>query len=160
MKRALELASNTSVLPERMLANEALEFADQGVLVGLINPGLVDTRGFTETLEQMLSDHDEQSRRQIESLEKELASVKRTAEDFEQKLDVRSDTINVLLSELARKSEQIESIGEIGDGVDVEERGGKVIQLDARDGLFVEPVLDGPAAAAVEASQLVSALAR
>jgi chromosome segregation ATPase len=76
---------------------------------------LIDTRGFSETLEQMLSDHDEKSRRQIESLEKQLASVKRTAEDFEQKLDVRSDTINVLLSELARKSEQIDSIGEIGD---------------------------------------------
>jgi chromosome segregation ATPase len=76
---------------------------------------LIDTRDFTQSLERMLSDSDEQSKQQIESLEKELAAVKRTADDFEQKLDARSDTINVLLSELARKSDEIESIGEIGD---------------------------------------------
>lgn len=76
---------------------------------------LVDTRDFTQTLERMLNDHDEQSKQQVENLEKELATVKRTANDFEQKLEARSDTINVLLSELARKSDQIESIGEIGD---------------------------------------------
>jgi NAD(P)-dependent dehydrogenase (short-subunit alcohol dehydrogenase family) len=31
-----------------LMKNVALEFADQGVLVGLINPGLVDTRGFAD----------------------------------------------------------------------------------------------------------------
>ncbi len=31
-----------------LMKNVALELADQGVLVGLINPGLVDTRGFAE----------------------------------------------------------------------------------------------------------------
>ena len=76
---------------------------------------LLDTRGFKEELERMLCDNDEQSRKQIESLERELANVTRIAEDFEQKLDARSDAINVLLAELARKSEQVESIGEIGD---------------------------------------------
>ena len=76
---------------------------------------LVDTRGFKEELERMLCDNDEQSRQQIESLEKELRKVTRIAEEFEQKLDARSDAINVLLAELARKSEQVESIGEIGE---------------------------------------------
>ena len=76
---------------------------------------LVDTRSFKEELERMLCDSDEQSRRRIDELEKELAKVSRLAKDYEEKLDSRSDAINVLLAELAKKSEQIESINEIGD---------------------------------------------
>jgi peptidoglycan hydrolase CwlO-like protein len=76
---------------------------------------LVDTRGFKEELERMLCDNDEQSNKRIDELERELAKTTRTAKDFEEKLEARSDAINVLLSELARKSEQMESINEIGD---------------------------------------------
>ena len=76
---------------------------------------LVDTRNFKEELEQMLCDSDEQSRRRIDELEKELSKVSRIAKDYEEKLESRSDAINVLLAELAKKSEQIESINEIGD---------------------------------------------
>jgi len=76
---------------------------------------LVDTRGFKVELERMLTDNDEQSTRRINELEKELAEMTLAARNFEQKLDARSDAINVLLAELARKSEQIESINEIGD---------------------------------------------
>ena len=76
---------------------------------------LVDTRGFKEELERMLCENDERARQRIDELEKELARVTRVANDHEEKLESRSDAINVLLAELAKKSEQIESINEIGD---------------------------------------------
>ena len=76
---------------------------------------LVDTRGFKEELERMLCDSDEQSQTRINELEKDLARMTRTSKDLEEKLDARSEAINVLLAELARKSDQMESIGEIGD---------------------------------------------
>ena len=84
---------------------------------------LVDTRGFKEELERMLCDNDEKARARIDELEKELLRTRRTAKDFEEKLEARSDAINVLLAELARKSERIDSIGEIGDVIsDIDER--------------------------------------
>ncbi|MDH3620234.1 MAG: FHA domain-containing protein [Gammaproteobacteria bacterium] len=76
---------------------------------------LVDTRGFKEELERMLCNSDEQSRQRIDELERELAKMTRVASEFEEKLESRSDAINVLLAELAKKSEQIESINEIGE---------------------------------------------
>ena len=76
---------------------------------------LVDTRGFKEELERMLCDSDEQSRSRIDELEVALENATREVRDLEEKLEARSEAINVLLTELARKSEQIESIGEIGD---------------------------------------------
>ena len=76
---------------------------------------LVDTRGFKEELERMLCDSDEQSRTRIEELEAALEKTTSEAKDLEEKLEARSEAINVLLTELARKSAQMESIGEIGD---------------------------------------------
>jgi hypothetical protein len=71
----------------------------------------------------MLSDSDEQSRARIDELELALKTVTREAQDLEEKLEARSEAINVLLNELARKSEQMESIGEIGDVIsDIDER--------------------------------------
>ncbi len=76
---------------------------------------LLDTRGFNEELERMLSDTGEHSQRRIEELEKEVTQMTRVVNDYEQKLETRSEAINVLLAELAKKSEQIESINEIGE---------------------------------------------
>ncbi len=78
---------------------------------------LVDTRGFKQELERMLCDSDEQSRARIAELESDLKHATRLAEDLQQKLDARSDAINVLLSELARKSQQMESIDDLGDAI-------------------------------------------
>ena len=84
---------------------------------------LVDTRGFKKELERMLCDNDEKSRVRIDELEKELVRARRIAKNFEERLEARSDAINVLLAELARKSERIDSIGEIGDVIsDIDER--------------------------------------
>jgi chromosome segregation ATPase len=84
---------------------------------------LVDTRGFKEELERMLCNNDEQSRHRIDDLEAEVARLSRSNKGLEDKLDARSDAINVLLGELARKTEQLESIDEIGDVIsDIDDR--------------------------------------
>lgn len=93
------------------------------VLNSQLASDLVDTRGFKEELERMLSDTDERSQAHIEKLETELQHATSRAQDLEEKLEARSDAINVLLAELARKSEQVESIGEIGDVIsDIDDR--------------------------------------
>ena len=100
----------------RFELGEAQETVAQSeVLSTQLASDLVDTRGFKEELERMLCDSDEQSSKRIDELEKELVRMTRVSNDFEQKLEARSDAINVLLAELARKSEQMESIHEIGD---------------------------------------------
>ena len=97
--------------------------AQTEVLTSQLASDLVDTRGFKEELERMLSDTDEKAQAHIEQLETELLSVTRKARDLEEKLEARSDAINVLLAELARKSEQVESISEIGDVIsDIDDR--------------------------------------
>ncbi|MDJ0794014.1 MAG: FHA domain-containing protein [Woeseiaceae bacterium] len=98
---------------------------------------LVDTRSFKEELERMLTQHDERSQSRIDDLEKELAKARREARDYEQKLDARSDAINVLLKELARKSDQSASLGDIGDVIsDIDERiSGQFDEADDVSGL-------------------------
>ena len=84
---------------------------------------LVDTRGFKEELERMLCENDEQSRARIDQLENALEKATREVRELEEKLEARSEAINVLLSELARKTEQMESIAEIGDVIsDIDDR--------------------------------------
>jgi chromosome segregation ATPase len=83
---------------------------------------LVDTRGFKEDLERMLCDNTEKSRARIDELEKDLVRTRRIAEELDDKLKARGDAINVMLAELARKPEQVDSIGEIGDVIsDIDE---------------------------------------
>ena len=84
---------------------------------------LMDTRGFKNDLESMLSQNDEQSQQRIEDLENQIKRLSRATEDFEQKLDTKSTAINVLLGELAKKSEQMDSIGEIEEVIqDIDHR--------------------------------------
>ena len=84
---------------------------------------LVDARGFKDELERMLGDVEENSSQRIAELEKQLSKLKRVAESHEQKLATKSEAISILLAELAKKSEQIESIGEIEEVIhDIDER--------------------------------------
>jgi chromosome segregation ATPase len=78
---------------------------------------LIDSHGFKEELERMLSESDQQSRERISELEVELDKSSRHTRDLEDKLDARSNAINVLLAELARKSDQVESIDSIGNAI-------------------------------------------
>ena len=103
----------------RMLRFELDQAQDTVVQTEELNTQLasdvMDMREFKEELERMLCESDRQSQQRIEELESELDRTSRHARELEQRVEARSDTINVLLAELARKSEQMESIGEIGD---------------------------------------------
>ena len=84
---------------------------------------LVDARNFKDELERMLGDAEEQSSERIEKLQKEVSKLNRSADSYEQKLTTKSEAITVLLSELAKKSEQIDSIGEIEEVIqDIDDR--------------------------------------
>ncbi|MDJ0709902.1 MAG: FHA domain-containing protein [Woeseiaceae bacterium] len=97
--------------------------AQTEVLNSQLASDLVDTRSFKEELERMICENDERSQSRIEELERELNRANHLANDYEQKLEARSDAINVLLKELARKSEQAASIDDIGEVIsDIDER--------------------------------------
>ena len=74
---------------------------------------LLQTREFKDDLEGMLSQNDAQAKGQIEELEKQIKRLTRSTEEFEHKLETKSVAINDLLKELAKKSEQFDSIGKI-----------------------------------------------
>jgi chromosome segregation ATPase len=84
---------------------------------------LVDAHGFKEELERLLGEAEEQSSERIGQLEKQVTKLTRKADSFEQKLTTKSEAISILLAELAKKSEQIDSIGKIEDVIhDIDER--------------------------------------
>lgn len=88
-----------------------------------LSSDLVDARDFKDELESMLNDVETQSSKSIEQLQKEINKLQRQSNRYEQKLTTKSEAISVLLAELAKKSEQIESIGEIEDVIqDIDER--------------------------------------
>lgn len=89
--------------------------AQQDLVTEQLAADLVDTRSYRSELENMLSKSEEASQSRIEKLEKENAKLLRELEDNEQKLTSRSEAINCLLEELAKKTEQIDSIVEIED---------------------------------------------
>jgi len=103
---------------------------------GQLASDLIDTRGYKDELERMLSDTEEQSQQRIEKLERDMGKLARSAEDYEQKLESKSVAINVLLGELTRKSEHVEEIGEIEDvfrDVD-DQQSERIDDIDAWDG--------------------------
>lgn len=93
---------------------------------------LLDARGFKEELERMLGEVESQSSERIEQLEKDVTKLTRLADSYEQKLTTKSEAISLLLAELAKKAEQIESIGEIENVIhDIDER---MSESSGRDG--------------------------
>ena len=76
---------------------------------------LVDARGFKDELERMLLHNDERAQLRIDELESQLAESTRAAQEFERKLDAKNQTVNVLVGELSRKTEQLASIGNPGE---------------------------------------------
>lgn len=84
---------------------------------------LVDARSVKDELERTLGDIEERSSGRIGELQKEVSKLHKTADSYEQKLSTKSEAISVLLAELAKKSEQLDSIGEIEDVIqDIDER--------------------------------------
>jgi len=107
---------------------------------------LRQAREFKEDLEGMLSQNDEQAKGHIEDLEKQIKLLNRTTEEFEQKLETKSAAINALLDELAKKSEQFDSISEIEEVIhDIDDRmSGRLDDGSAADESTPEPDI-GPA---------------
>ena len=98
----------------RFELGEAQDVASEtGEINAQLSSDLVDTRGFNQQLERMLHENDEAAQQRIQELENELSELTQTTEDLQQKLDTKNNTITVLLSELSKKSEQLDSIGEI-----------------------------------------------
>jgi hypothetical protein len=74
---------------------------------------LVETRGFRLELESKLSESEESSKSTIEDLEKENRNLRCESDELRDKLETKSEAIQCLLTELTKKSQQIESIGDI-----------------------------------------------
>ena len=74
---------------------------------------LVETRGSRIELEGMLSESEECSKSRIQDLEQENRNLRRECDEIGDKLETKSEAINCLLAELAKKSQQLDAIGEI-----------------------------------------------
>ena len=84
---------------------------------------LLQAHEFKADLEGMLSQNDEQAKGHIEELEKQIERLTRSTEELEHKLETKSTAINALLKELAKKSEQFDSIGKIEQVIhDIDDR--------------------------------------
>jgi chromosome segregation ATPase len=105
---------------------------------------LVNSRGFKDELERRLQQQEEKAQDRIARLEKQIRKLKATGEELEQKLETKASAINVLLGELAKKTEQLESLGEI-EGViqDIDDRMSGHID-DANGKAAPEPVAASP----------------
>jgi chromosome segregation ATPase len=108
--------------------------AQQELVAEQLASDLVETRSYRTELESMLSKSEEKSSSRIEKLEKENRRLLREFKDYEEKLAAKSEAINCLLAELAKKTQQVESIVEIEDVIHeiddrmserIEERGGQ-----------------------------------
>ena len=100
----------------RFELGEAQETVAQNELITeQLASDLLETRGYRTELENMLSKTEESSKDEIERLERENRKLRRESKEAEEQLATKSEAINCLLAELAKKTQQIESIGEIED---------------------------------------------
>ena len=100
----------------RFELGEAQETVAQNELINeQLASDLVETRGTRLELEGMLSKFEETNKAELERLERENRTLRQEAKELEEKLETKSEAINCLLAELAKKTQQIESIGEIED---------------------------------------------
>lgn len=100
----------------RFELGEAQETVSQHELVTeQLASDLINTRGYRNELEQMLSKSEESRQSQLEQLDLENRKLRGSVDDLEGKLESKSEAVNYLLCELAKKTQQIESISEIDD---------------------------------------------
>ena len=97
--------------------------AESEQLNSQLTSDLIDTRNFKDELERLLGANEAESTEQIDTLQKEVDKLVREAEAYEEKLQTKSEAVTVLLAELAKKTEQIESIGNLEDVIhDIDDR--------------------------------------
>jgi chromosome segregation ATPase len=98
----------------RFELGEAQETMAQNELVAKqLASDLVDTRSFKDELENMLNQSESEKKSRIEQLERENRKLRREIDENLNKLETRGDAIDCLIAELAKKAQQIDSIGEI-----------------------------------------------
>ena len=100
----------------RFELGEAQETVTQNKLVTVqLASDLVKTRGYRDDLEQMLNNSEESNQSKLEKLDRENRKLRQSNDDLERKLETKSEAVNYLLGALARKTQQVESLGEIED---------------------------------------------
>ncbi len=84
---------------------------------------LMEARSVKDGLQQTLADTESSSAERIAEMQKEIKTLSRSNAEYEHKLTTKSEAITALLAELAKKTEQIESISEIENVIqDIDER--------------------------------------
>jgi chromosome segregation ATPase len=89
--------------------------ARQEEVAGQLASDLMETRGRRDELEQELDHSEEASKSRIAELERTLKRMQDELAEDREKLAEKSDAINCLLAELAKKSQQLDSINQIED---------------------------------------------
>jgi chromosome segregation ATPase len=79
---------------------------------------LVVTRNYRVELENMLSATEENSNSRIEKLEKDNRVLRREISEARQKLETKNEAINCLISELAKKSHQVDVVEDLPSVMD------------------------------------------
>ena len=120
----------------RFELTEAAETVSQQELINeQLATDLVDTRGFKNELERMLTSSEENSQTRISQLESELEQLKQVNGDYELELTAKNEAIADLLAKVSGKTRQDESIRELEAAIE---------ELDERmsERLQPAPVLD------------------
>jgi chromosome segregation ATPase len=127
LKKAIEQQRADHEQEIRTLRFELAEAQDTASESGAVNTQLaselIDSRGSKDELERRLRQNEEEAQKRVSELEKRIRKLRTTGEGLQQKLETKTSAINVLLGELAKKTDQIESLGEI-EGViqDIDDR--------------------------------------
>jgi predicted nucleic acid-binding Zn-ribbon protein len=93
---------------------------------------LSEARSFKDQLERLLNDNAENSDARIRELEQEVQYLQKETKENEAKLATKSEAIQALMEEIARKSQQLESIVDIEEVIqDIDDRMSERIELRA-----------------------------
>ncbi len=97
--------------------------AQQELFTEQLASDLVDSQGTRDKLRSLLSEAEQSSKTRIEDLEREIRRLKDELGHSHEQLQTKSEAINGLLEELAKKSRKLESIGTIEGVIDeIDER--------------------------------------
>ena len=119
-----ERAREAEIRVLRFELGEAEETLSENVHISeQLASDLIDTRSFRDELERMLNENEEESDGRINGLRREVSKLEKTIGDNEDKLETRSEAINSLMTELAKKSYKNDSIEDIE--VAIQEMGGE-----------------------------------
>lgn len=108
----------------RFELGEAQETVTEHILVTeQLASDLVGTREIRDKLERTLNETEEQTQLRIEDLQRENRKLRDDLAHSKEQLESKNEALNCLLAELAKKSQQIETIDEIEDVIhEIDER--------------------------------------